>query len=107
MDNILVFPQTDTASTILAMSKNESSADPSIASAIDRIFARRKQEREERLAHIVSALHEVGDVTLQVIEQLLTSERFLEYYQGDVTVSARYYRIQDEVQDCRIRVRGS
>ena len=107
MDSILVLPESDTSSTIFAVSKHETSVEPSIASVIDRLFARRKQEREERIAHIVSALHESGEITLQVIEQLLTSERYLEYYQGDVKVSMKYYRIQDEVQDCRIKVRGS
>ena len=107
MDSILVFPQSDTASTILAISKNESFAEPSIASAIDRLFALRQQEREDRLAHIASALDTSGEITLQVIQQLLASERFLEYYSGDVKVSIKYFRIQDEVQDCRIKIRGS
>ena len=107
MEMILVLPQSDTDGTVLALSKHGSSAEPSVASAVGRILASRKQEREGRLAHIISMLHESGDVAMQVVEQLLESERFLEYYAGDVKVTIKYHRIQDEVQDCRIKIRGS
>ena len=107
MDMILVLPQSDTEDTILALSKHGSSAESSLASAIDRIFAARKQTREERLTRLMSELHESGDIPLQVIGQLLGSQRFLEYYKEDVKVSIKYCRTQDEVQGCRIKVRGN